>query len=103
MAARSSLLRRPTPGARPARRTSSLVAALAALAPRLVRLAHHGYPDRLLGAPEDERHVVAAEAVGRGERGAERRAPAGDADQIEVGPRRFRRAQPDGRRGDALV
>src|SRR5213076_2532381 len=34
MAARSSLLRR--------------IAALAALAPRLVRLAHHGYPDRLL-------------------------------------------------------
>src|SRR5206468_1512799 len=48
MAARSSLLRRPTPGARPARRTSSVVAALAALAPRLVRLAHHGYSDRLL-------------------------------------------------------
>src|SRR5438128_4708295 len=40
--------RRPTPGARPARRTSSVVAALAALAPRLVRLAHHGHPDRLL-------------------------------------------------------
>src|SRR5881227_3135224 len=34
MAARSSLLRR--------------IAALAALAPRLVRLAHHDYPDRLL-------------------------------------------------------
>src|SRR5207237_2843102 len=50
MAARSSLLRRPPPGARPARRTSSVVAALAALAPRLVRLAHHGYPDRLLMA-----------------------------------------------------
>src|SRR5213076_666504 len=49
MAARSSLLRRQTPGARPARRTSSVVAALAALAPRLVRLAHHDYPDRLLG------------------------------------------------------
>src|SRR6266566_3773915 len=49
MVARSFLLRRPTPGARPARRTSSVVAALAALAPRLVRLAHHGYPDRLLG------------------------------------------------------
>src|SRR5439155_17202437 len=31
--ARSSLLRRPTPAARPARRTSSVVAALAALAP----------------------------------------------------------------------
>src|SRR5437762_706462 len=41
-------LRRPTPGARPARRTSSVVAALPALAPRLVRLAHHGYSDRLL-------------------------------------------------------
>src|SRR2546427_12279661 len=48
MAARSSLVRRPTPGARPARRTSSVVAALAALAPRLVRLAHHDSPDRLL-------------------------------------------------------
>src|SRR5437870_5231986 len=48
MVARSSLLRRPTPGARPARRTSSVVAALAALAPRLVRLAHHDYSDRLL-------------------------------------------------------
>src|SRR5881296_1866233 len=48
MAARSSLLRRPTPGARPTRRTSSVVTALAALAPRLVRLAHHDYPDGLL-------------------------------------------------------
>src|SRR5438128_4080949 len=48
MTARSSLLRRPTPGARPARRTSSVVAALAALAPRLVRLAHHDHPDGLL-------------------------------------------------------
>src|SRR5207245_9523069 len=35
-------------GAGPARRASSVVAALAALAPRLVRLAHHDYPDRLL-------------------------------------------------------
>src|SRR5207247_2365558 len=42
MAARFSLLRRPTPGARPARRTSSVVAALPPLAPRLVRLARHG-------------------------------------------------------------
>src|SRR2546425_5383824 len=50
MVARSSLLRRSTPGAHPARRTSSVVAALAALAPRLVRLAHHGYSDRLLVA-----------------------------------------------------
>src|SRR5207247_1494409 len=49
MVARSSLLRRPTPGARPARRTSSVVAALPALAPRLVRLARHDYSDRLLG------------------------------------------------------
>src|SRR6266446_4034665 len=40
--ARSSLLRRAF------RHASSVVAALAALAPRLVRLAHHGYPDRLL-------------------------------------------------------
>src|ERR1043166_4780650 len=38
------------PGARGGtRRASSVVAALAALAPRLVRLAHHDYPDRLLG------------------------------------------------------
>src|SRR5436309_8833647 len=51
MVARSSLLRRPTLGARPARRTSSVVAALAALAPRLVRLAHHDYSDRLLATP----------------------------------------------------
>src|SRR5436305_5921731 len=50
MAARSSLLRRPTPGAHPARRTSSVVAALAALARRLVRLAHHAYPEGLLVA-----------------------------------------------------
>src|SRR5439155_25868265 len=50
MVARSSLLRRPTAGARPARRTSSVVAALAALAPRLVRLARHGYSDRLLAS-----------------------------------------------------
>src|SRR6266436_7002750 len=56
MAARSSLLRRPTPGARPARRTSSVVAALAALAPRLVRLARHDYPDGLLASPM--RHVI---------------------------------------------
>src|SRR5881296_3346163 len=48
MAARSSLLRRPTPGARPARRTSSVVAALPALAPRLVRLARHDHPGSLL-------------------------------------------------------
>src|SRR5204863_403972 len=48
MTARSSLLRRSIPGARPARRTSSVVAALAALAPRLVRLAHHDCADRLL-------------------------------------------------------
>src|SRR6266513_975421 len=40
--ARSSLLRRAF------RHASSVVAALAALAPRLVRLAHHDYPDRLL-------------------------------------------------------
>ena len=50
MVARSSLLRRPTPGARPARRASSVVAALPALAPRLVRFARHDYPDRLLAA-----------------------------------------------------
>src|SRR5437660_12902041 len=40
--ARFALLRRAF------RHASSVVAALAALAPRLVRLAHHGYPDRLL-------------------------------------------------------
>src|SRR6266404_4058763 len=46
--ARSSLLRRAF------RHASSVVAALAALAPRLVRLAHHDYPDGLLAA--DQRH-----------------------------------------------
>src|SRR6266403_2298648 len=61
MVARSSLLRRLTPGARPARRISSVVAALAALAPRLVRLAHHDYPDRLLAQENDE---VPAQEVG---------------------------------------
>src|SRR5881392_3183407 len=46
MAARSSLLRRAF------RHGSSVVAALAALAPRLVRLAHHGYSGSLLaGCP----------------------------------------------------
>src|SRR5436309_15691540 len=44
--ARSSLLRRAF------RHASSVVAALAALAPRLVRLAHHAYPDGLLMAIE---------------------------------------------------
>src|SRR5947208_2051676 len=34
-----------------ARRASSVVAALAALTPRLVRLAHHDYSDRLLAPP----------------------------------------------------
>src|SRR5437867_10539232 len=43
--ARSSLLRRAT------RHASSVVAALPALAPRLVRLARHGYSDRLLAEP----------------------------------------------------
>src|SRR6266446_5410346 len=43
--ARSSLLRRAF------RHASSVVAALAALAPRLVRLAHHHYPDGLLEIP----------------------------------------------------
>src|SRR5213083_1893356 len=43
MVARSSLLRRAF------RHGSSVVAALAALAPRLVCLAHYDYPDRLLG------------------------------------------------------
>src|SRR5256885_3155594 len=54
MATRSSLLRRPTPGAHPARRTSSVVAALAALAPRLVRLTHHDYSDGLLARRSEE-------------------------------------------------
>src|SRR5438046_6856921 len=62
MTARSSLLRRPTPGARPARRTSSVVAALAALAPRLVRLAHHHYPDGLLEITRGGHDLVGEEA-----------------------------------------
>src|SRR5438552_14589991 len=76
--ARSSLLRRAF------RHASSVVAALAALAPRLVRLAHHGYPDSLLevdgelGGVEDaaqveqEAAVVDAAEDGRA-RGAEAR------------------------------
>src|SRR5438128_11417421 len=67
MAARSFLLRRPTPGARPARRTSSVVAALPALAPRLVRLARHDYSDRLLAIEEIERQ---REDIGHGHRRA---------------------------------
>src|SRR6266446_10350319 len=50
--ARSSLLRRAF------RHASSVVAALAALAPRLVRLAHHDYPDGLLGV-DLERYLAA--------------------------------------------
>src|SRR2546429_4848072 len=65
MVARSFLLRRPTPGARPARRTSSVVAALAALAPRLVRLAHHGYPDRLLTDAARRARLPAARGADR--------------------------------------
>src|SRR2546427_12072973 len=67
MAARSSLLRRPTPGARPARRTSSVVAALAALAPRLVRLARHDHPDGLLGGSEQAvaRPLIGISSYGR--------------------------------------
>src|SRR5213594_3022391 len=41
-----SLPRRATPGAHPARRASSVVAALPLIAPRLVRLAHHDYSYR---------------------------------------------------------
>src|SRR5213076_814547 len=55
--ARSSLLRRAF------RHASSVVAALAALAPRLVRLAHHDYPDRLLGARGAEVPQLGGEAA----------------------------------------
>src|SRR5207247_3987368 len=58
--ARSSLLRRAF------RHASSVVAALAALAPRLARLAHHDYPDRLLTLP----------LLGLGHHVGEREAPA---------------------------
>src|SRR2546429_1784440 len=64
MVARSSLLRRPTLGARPARRTSSVVAALAALAPRLVRLARHHYPDGLLDDVSHHAHADRARPPG---------------------------------------
>src|SRR3989441_2623888 len=53
--ARSSLLRRAF------RHASSVVAALAALAPRLVRLAHHDYPHRLLIEREGDPHDQEAE------------------------------------------
>src|SRR3989475_6712001 len=56
--ARSSLLRRTFTHA------SSVVAALAALAPRLVRLAHHDYPDRLLGRDRQDAAVDAERAAG---------------------------------------
>src|SRR5207253_8019705 len=52
--ARSSLLRRAF------RHASSVVAALAALAPRLVRLARHDYPDRLLASAPRRRAAVGA-------------------------------------------
>src|SRR5438874_8990923 len=58
--ARSSLLRRAF------RHASSVVAALAALAPRLVRLAHHDYSDGLLG--------FGSQPPGFGIRGAAQRA-----------------------------
>src|SRR5207245_3026739 len=61
--ARSSLLRRAF------RHGSSVVAALAALAPRLVRLAHHGYSDSLLVpervAGEGQEHVLEGGAPAR--------------------------------------
>src|SRR5438046_10271917 len=102
MAARSALLRRPTPGAHPARRTSSVVAALPALAPRLVRLARHGYSDRLLGvgAPEGEHGVGAAEAEGVGERGVDAGGPRLARDIIQVAGL-VRLLEVDGRRQDA--
>src|SRR5207249_5151144 len=82
MVARSSLLRRPTSGARPARRTSSVVAALAALAPRLVRLAHHGYPDRLLA--ELERREREQRAHHRDDPEADDDLRLGPAEELEV-------------------
>src|SRR5436190_17145854 len=102
MVARSSLLRRPTPGARPARRTSSVVAALAALAPRLIRLARHDDPDGLLavGAPEDEHRVRAAEAEGVGERRLDPRGARLARDIVQVAGL-VRLLEVDGRRQDA--
>src|SRR2546422_4318147 len=97
MVARSSLLRRPTPGAHPARRTSSVVAALAALAPRLVRLAHHGYPDRLLRVlvVDEREHLDAPQAAAA--------AQVGELDHEGAGEHLAAAAldQLDGRRGGA--
>src|SRR5438552_15133416 len=90
MVARSSLLRRPTSGARPARRTSSVVAALAALAPRLVRLAHHGYPDRLLA--ELERREREQRAHHRDDPEADDHLRHGPAEELDAG-REGRHAQ----------
>src|SRR5439155_27221907 len=59
--ARSFLLRRAF------RHASSVVAALPALAPRLVRLARHDYEDRLLAIEEIERQ---REDIGHGHRRA---------------------------------
>src|SRR6266478_9957697 len=77
MAARSSLLRRAF------RHASSVVAALAALAPRLVRLARHHYPDGLLEVRGVERlahlaHAQAAAEVGEAARGERAQARAGE-------------------------
>src|SRR5213592_3695864 len=106
MVARFSLLRRSIPGSRPARRTSSVVAALAALAPRLVRLAHHDYPDGLLmaieagGAPFAERLRPLLARRARGEEAAELATFArllfarGGGYAEELAPRRRRRWSP---------
>src|SRR5438876_9551095 len=66
--ARSSLLRRAF------RHASSVVAALAALAPRLVRLAHHDYSDRLLRRTA-ERHPRSHRAARVGDQSPQRDAP----------------------------
>src|SRR5437773_5659765 len=101
MAARSSLLWRPTPGARPARRTLSLRAALAALAPRLVRLAHHDYSDRLLRRTA-ERHPRSHRAARVGNQRPQRDAPVhGDDDGDGRGARGVER-RGQGERADRL-
>src|SRR5881409_3567010 len=94
--ARSSLLRRAF------RHASSVVAALAALTPRLVRLARHGYPERLLRArlgEDDLEGLVLVAVPEAGDRVAERHA------RRELGRkgRRDRRQLPHLRVGDPPV
>src|SRR5207249_1892281 len=70
------------------RHASSVVAALAALAPRLVHLAHHGYSDRLLrvGCRERQQRHRARPLDGERQLPLVARAVAGDAAREDLAP-----------------